>query len=134
MRAAPPRVHRGRRLWGSKTAKCVLTAFSRPGQRPGRRPHAAVPPQGSSERPHGQALRLDLPERAKVRSAADVAEGGTLPALVTITLNGEPYQLDGPVSVSTLLATLAIDSRRVAVEHNLVVVRRALFDSTIVRE
>jgi thiamine biosynthesis protein ThiS len=38
------------------------------------------------------------------------------------------------VSVSTLLATLAIDSRRVAVEHNLVVVRRALFDSTIVRE
>jgi thiamine biosynthesis protein ThiS len=56
------------------------------------------------------------------------------PGLVTITLNGEPYQLDGPVSVSTLLATLAIDSRRVAVEHNLVVVRRALFDSTIVRE
>jgi thiamine biosynthesis protein ThiS len=62
------------------------------------------------------------------------AEGGTPPALVTITLNGEPYQLDGPVSVSTLLAKLDIDSRRVAVEHNLAVVRRTLFDSTVVRE
>jgi thiamine biosynthesis protein ThiS len=53
---------------------------------------------------------------------------------VTITLNGEPYQLDGPVSVSTLLARLNIDGRRVAVEHNTAVVRRALFESTIVRE
>ena len=53
---------------------------------------------------------------------------------MTITLNGEPYHLDGPVSVSTLLAGLAIDSRRVAVEHNLVVVRRALFDTTTIRE
>jgi len=53
---------------------------------------------------------------------------------VTITLNGEAYQLDGPVSVTTLLTRLAIDSRRVAVEHNLVVVRRALFDTTIIAE
>jgi thiamine biosynthesis protein ThiS len=53
---------------------------------------------------------------------------------VTITLNGEPYQLDGPVSVSTLLAALAIDGRRVAVEHNLVVVRRASFETTMIRE
>ena len=51
---------------------------------------------------------------------------------MTITLNGEPYQLDGPVSVSTLLAALAIDGRRVAVEHNLVVVRRASFDTTMI--
>ena len=56
------------------------------------------------------------------------------PGLLTITLNGEPYQLDGPVSVSTLLAMLAIDSRRVAVEHNLVVVRRAVFDTTMIRQ
>jgi thiamine biosynthesis protein ThiS len=76
-----------------------------------------------------------LPEHAKVRSAADAATKAALAGrLVTITLNGEPYQLDGPVSVSALLASLAIDGRRVAVEHNLVVVRRALFDSTIIRE
>jgi sulfur carrier protein len=56
------------------------------------------------------------------------------PGLVTITLNGEPYQLDGPVSVSTLLAMLSIDGRRVAVEHNLVVVRRAVFDTTMIGE
>ena len=54
--------------------------------------------------------------------------------LVTITLNGEPYQLDGPVSVVALLAALAIDGRRVAVEHNLVVVRRALFETTMIGE
>ena len=81
-----------------------------------------------------QALTLDLPERAKVRSAADAAAARRPAGLVTITLNGEPYHLDGPVSVSTLLARLAIDSRRVAVEHNLVVVRRALFDTTMIRE
>jgi sulfur carrier protein len=49
---------------------------------------------------------------------------------VTISLNGEPYELDAPVSVSGLLARLKIDPRRVAVEHNLVVVKRGLFDST----
>ncbi len=51
-----------------------------------------------------------------------------------ITLNGEPYELAGPVSVSQLLANLKIDPRRVAVEHNLVVLKRAMFDATTVRE
>jgi len=51
-----------------------------------------------------------------------------------ITLNGDPYDLDGPVSVTDLLARLQIDARRVAVEHNLVVVRRGAFDATVVRE
>jgi thiamine biosynthesis protein ThiS len=73
-----------------------------------------------------------LAERAKVLSFADAAAAQRVPGLVTITLNGEPYQLDGPVSVSTLLAMLAIDARRVAVEHNLVVVRRAVFDTTMI--
>jgi thiamine biosynthesis protein ThiS len=50
---------------------------------------------------------------------------------VTITLNGEPYHLDAPVSVAALLVRLGIDSRRVAVEHNLVVVRRAHFETTM---
>jgi sulfur carrier protein len=51
-----------------------------------------------------------------------------------ITLNGDPYDLDGPLSVTDLLARLQIDARRVAVEHNLVVVRRGAFDATVVRE
>jgi thiazole synthase len=51
-----------------------------------------------------------------------------------IRLNGEPYELAGPMSISALLATLGIDPRRVAVEHNLVVVKRAAYDSTTINE
>jgi len=53
---------------------------------------------------------------------------------VTITLNGDPFDLSGPLTVSQLLAALEIDARRVAVEHNLVVLKRAAFDSALVRE
>jgi thiamine biosynthesis protein ThiS len=49
-------------------------------------------------------------------------------------LNGEPYDLAGPLTVGALLAALEIDARRVAVEHNLVVIKRAAFDTTQVRE
>ena len=53
--------------------------------------------------------------------------------IARITLNGDPYELDAPLTVSALLARLEIDSRRVAVEHNLVVVRRGAYDATLVR-
>jgi thiamine biosynthesis protein ThiS len=53
---------------------------------------------------------------------------------VMITLNGEPHDLDAPLSVTELLASLDVDARRVAVELNLVVLKRAAFDSTIVRD
>jgi len=53
---------------------------------------------------------------------------------VHITLNGEPYELASPLTVAQLLARLEIDSRRVAVEHNLVVVKRAAFEQTMVNE
>jgi thiamine biosynthesis protein ThiS len=51
---------------------------------------------------------------------------------VTITLNGDPYDLSGPLTVSELLARLDIDARRVAVEHNLIVLKRAAFDDTTI--
>ena len=51
-----------------------------------------------------------------------------------ITLNGEPHELDGPLSVADLLLTLAIDPRRVAVEYNYTILRRPLFGDTIVHE
>ncbi len=51
-----------------------------------------------------------------------------------ITLNGEPFELSAPATVGSLLAQLRIDPRRVAVEHNLVVLKRATFDTTAVRE
>ena len=53
---------------------------------------------------------------------------------MNITLNGDPLDVPGPVSVAALLETLAIDARRVAVEHNLVILKRAVFDQTIVRD
>jgi thiamine biosynthesis protein ThiS len=53
---------------------------------------------------------------------------------VTITLNGEPFDLPGPLTIADLLARLEIDSRRVAVEHNLVVLKRAAFTMTTIGE
>jgi thiamine biosynthesis protein ThiS len=51
-----------------------------------------------------------------------------------ITLNGEPYELDEPLSVADLLTRLSIDPRRVAVEHNFTILRRPLFAETLVNE
>jgi thiamine biosynthesis protein ThiS len=53
---------------------------------------------------------------------------------LTIRLNGEPFEIAGPVSISALLATLNIDSRIVAVEHNVVVVKRQQYDETMVAD
>lgn len=52
---------------------------------------------------------------------------------MTITLNGDPFELAAPLTVAALLAHLDIDPRRVAVEHNLVVLKRAAFDTVTVR-
>ena len=51
-----------------------------------------------------------------------------------ITLNGDPFELPAPVTVSELLSQLQIDPRRVAIEHNLVVIKRNTFDTTRVAE
>lgn len=52
-----------------------------------------------------------------------------------ILLNGDPYEIAEPsVTISGLLARLDIDSRRVAVEHNLNVLKRTAFDSTLLSE
>jgi thiazole synthase len=51
-----------------------------------------------------------------------------------ISLNGEPHELAGPLTLTALLAELKIDPRRVAVEHNLTVVKRANYDSTQIQD
>ena len=53
---------------------------------------------------------------------------------MTITLNGDPLEVPGPLTVTELLNRLDVDARRVAVEHNLVVLKRATFDDAVVRE
>jgi sulfur carrier protein len=51
-----------------------------------------------------------------------------------ITLNGERFELDGPLSVDALLAKLEIDPRRVAVEHNLAILKRPRFGEVLVSD
>jgi sulfur carrier protein len=53
---------------------------------------------------------------------------------VLITLNGEPYSLDQPLSVTDLLDRLEIDPRRVAIEYNLTILKRQAFPDTVVRD
>ena len=53
---------------------------------------------------------------------------------MTITLNGDRYDIAEPLTVTALLKALSIDARRVAVEHNLTILKRTAFDETVVRE
>lgn len=53
---------------------------------------------------------------------------------MTIKLNGDPHEISGPLSVSALLSQLDIDSRRVAVELNLNVVKKAAYDSSVIND
>jgi thiamine biosynthesis protein ThiS len=53
---------------------------------------------------------------------------------VQITLNGERFELDQPLSVTALLARLEIDPRRVAVEHNLEIIKRQRFPDVVFNE
>ena len=53
---------------------------------------------------------------------------------MTIRVNGEPLEVAGPITISALLADLKIDSRLVAVEHNLIVVKRDRYDAVLVHE
>jgi thiamine biosynthesis protein ThiS len=52
---------------------------------------------------------------------------------VRITLNGDPHDLPGPLSVAALLDRLGIDARTVAVEVDRLVVKRARYGETIVQ-
>ena len=51
-----------------------------------------------------------------------------------IRLNGEAHELAGPLSIGALLLGLGIDPRSVAVEHNLVVVRRETYEATMIHD
>lgn len=50
---------------------------------------------------------------------------------MTIRLNGEAHELAGPITISALLAGLGIDPRRVAIEHNLRILKRDRYAETV---
>ena len=51
-----------------------------------------------------------------------------------ITLNGEPKEIAGPLTIQSLLESLDIDPRLVAVELNRLVVKRAHYGTAVVEE
>ena len=53
---------------------------------------------------------------------------------MTIRLNGEPREIAAPLPIAELLAQLDIDPRRVAVEHNITVVKRDRYSTTTINE
>jgi thiamine biosynthesis protein ThiS len=52
--------------------------------------------------------------------------------VITIQLNGDPYDLPAPASIADLLARLEIDPRGVAVERNFVVIKRDQYGTTAI--
>ena len=76
------------------------------------------------------------PERYAGRYAVSTLFHASAPGrlTVTITLNGERFELDSPISVASLLARLDIDPRRVAVEHNSSIVKRKTYPETLIGE
>ena len=51
-----------------------------------------------------------------------------------ITVNGEPLEIAEPLPLVALLAQLNIDPRRVAVEHNLIVVKKDRYEATVLHD
>lgn len=51
-----------------------------------------------------------------------------------LTINGEVQAFEAPMTVAALLARLAIDRRKVAVERNLALVQRGSFDTVLLED
>lgn len=47
-----------------------------------------------------------------------------------LTVNGETRRFDGPLSVAGLLEALALEPRKIAVEHNLEIVPKSAYGAT----
>ena len=88
--------------------------------------------EDTTDRPAQPALNQRLTLTAS--AGPQYAEAFSRPDPLRITLNGELFELDEPLSVADLLVKLSIDARRVAVEHNLEILRRPLFADTLVHE
>ena len=53
---------------------------------------------------------------------------------MTITLNGDPFTIADPLTITGLLAHLEIDPRAVAIERNFVVVKRDHYATTAIAD
>ena len=76
-------------------------------------------------------------KRAERRAIFDLETGSQemdTSSQLKVTVNGEAHHFDAPLSVADLLERLAIDLRKVAVEHNLAVVPRSAYGRTMVTD
>lgn len=62
--------------------------------------------------------------RGRERTGRRLYHSGVPTSNVTITLNGAPRELPGPMTLSGLLAHLGLDPTTVVVERNRAIVRR----------
>ena len=76
---------------------------------------------------HSGSRRVDWPEFTRYAGLVRTSQ-------VMITLNGEPFELEQPLSVTDLLAKLEIDPRRVAIEHNLAIIKRQTYPTVVIGE
>ena len=53
---------------------------------------------------------------------------------IHVTINGEPRTVDGPLTVSGLLAALGLARGKVAVERNLEIVPRSTYENVAVAD
>jgi sulfur carrier protein len=53
---------------------------------------------------------------------------------MNIRLNGDPYELDAPISIAALLERLNINPQLVAIEYNQAVIKRAKYAETTIEE
>ncbi|PCJ72114.1 MAG: thiamine biosynthesis protein ThiS [Rhodobiaceae bacterium] len=51
-----------------------------------------------------------------------------------LTINGERHTFEGPLTVASLLVKLGLDPQKLAVEHNLEIVRRSTYDDVQVND
>ncbi len=51
-----------------------------------------------------------------------------------IQLNGEPYELDRPITIAALLERLDVNPLLVAIEYNEVVIKRARYAETLIED
>ena len=55
----------------------------------------------------------------------------TAPTISQITVNGAPWPLANMASLHDLVTTLALDIRKVAIEHNGAIIPRSAYHSTV---
>ena len=53
---------------------------------------------------------------------------------MSVVINGENREITSPVTVTALLRDLGLDARKIALEHNLEIVPRSAYDSTLISD